>query len=115
MSLTLSCLACGKELESAIPDDLHSSTVNQPSEGTSFQSHGQYGSTVWDPFDGHYIEINICDDCLRKAGQQRQVLYSQDYRIVTPPGEVSRSERIPPDKQPPMQYWAYETYREPDD
>lgn len=64
--MTLPCIVCGKDLESALPADLEGGQ-NQPNDGTTFISHGQYGSTVWDPMDrggNEMLEINICDPCL---------------------------------------------------
>jgi len=60
--MVLNCFKCNKELESSTPLD-----NNQPYAGTTFISHGQYGSTVWDPpnpMSRYWLEINICDDCL---------------------------------------------------
>lgn len=54
------CIACGRELENVSADV----EGNQPYGGTAFTSHGHYGSTAYDPLDGHYIEINVCDVCL---------------------------------------------------
>jgi hypothetical protein len=56
----LPCIICGTTLTNAFGD-----SVNQPSEGTEFQTYGHYGSTVWDSFGGEEIAINICDECLR--------------------------------------------------
>ena len=63
--MILSCFKCSKKLQSAVPTD-----KNQPRRGTCFMSYGHYGSTfidseMGDPPGGGYIEINICDDCLR--------------------------------------------------
>lgn len=74
----LPCVVCGKELRNVAPDI----TTNQPSEGLCFWTHGTYGSTVFDPFDGTYIEINICDECVVEAGEQGRVLSGRDKRPV---------------------------------
>lgn len=60
MRYALPCIACGRELRN-VDDDVE---VNQPNNGTAFTSHGHYGSTAYDPMDGHYIEVNVCDLCL---------------------------------------------------
>ena len=39
-------------------------TVDFIDGGVSFHTHGNYGSTVFDPMNGTYLEIYICDDCL---------------------------------------------------
>lgn len=63
--MTLPCIVCGTKLESALPNGEY----NQPYSGTTFSSHGQYGSTVWDPMSqggNETLEINVCDHCLLK-------------------------------------------------
>lgn len=63
--MTLPCIVCGKALESALPSVGSRTEVNQPNDGTTFSSHGHYGSTVWDPMTGtDLLEINVCDPCL---------------------------------------------------
>lgn len=58
--MTPPCIICGRDLESAMPG----SDWNQPYAGTAFTSVGHYGSTVFDPMDGSFLEINVCDRCL---------------------------------------------------
>lgn len=58
--LTMPCIACGRELKQ-VEDD---APENQPYGATEFRTHGHYGSTAYDPMDGHYIVVNICDLCL---------------------------------------------------
>lgn len=80
---TLACIVCRSELESAIPvPPPFAEDGNQPSEGTAFQSYGHYGSTAFDPMDGSRIEVNICDECLTKAGREGLVLWQQAYREI---------------------------------
>lgn len=57
----LPCFVCGVVLQNA-----WEGSVNQPSEGTEFQTYGHYGSTFWDSFNGEQIVVNVCDECLRK-------------------------------------------------
>ncbi len=54
------CFVCGKALESVFPD------LYQPYDATSFVSYGHYGSTVFDPMDGTYLRIIICDEHLKE-------------------------------------------------
>ena len=54
------CFKCGCELENLMPND------NQPNKGLEFITHGHYGSSFFDPMDGSYLRINICDLCLRE-------------------------------------------------
>lgn len=71
----LPCIACGQELE-----NVDISSTNQPYNGTAFITHGHYGSTAYDPMDGHYIEVNICDACL--ILHKDRVLEGRDRRPV---------------------------------
>jgi hypothetical protein len=56
---SLPCIICERPLKSAMPGD-----YNHPSDGCAFTSYGHYGSTVFDPMDGTFLELNICDKCL---------------------------------------------------
>lgn len=82
--MTLPCIVCRKALESAAPDE---EQVNQPSGGTCFQTYGHYGSTFWDlPYDRSRLEVNICDECLRKAEVDKLIMrYRKDDQLV---GEI---------------------------
>lgn len=73
----LPCIVCGKPLQNTFIE-----MTNQPSEGTAFESHGHYGSTAWDPMDGQYIEVNICDPCLVGAAKQGKVLQGRETKPV---------------------------------
>lgn len=89
MRYALQCIACGRELKN-VDDD----SVNQPYCGTAFISHGHYGSTAFDPMDGHYLEINVCDLCLI---QHRNRIYEgRDFRPVVEDGSVVDMESIKP-------------------
>lgn len=52
-------------------------TTNHPYKATAFITRGHYGSTFFDPMDGSYIEINVCDECLVKAKAKGQLLYNK--------------------------------------
>lgn len=53
------CFVCGKPLEEVADE-----TSNQPNGATAFITNGHYGSTAFDPMDGSWLELNICDRCL---------------------------------------------------
>src|SRR4051794_10900173 len=98
--MALPCVVCGCELE----DVGHGGgDGNQPYAGTAFQSHGHYGSTIYDPMDGRYIEINICDPCLRDPGER--VREGQSHRLIIEGGCVVGSEEIPPREREPLTPW----------
>lgn len=57
----VSCMCCSKVFKPANPE---SDEVNHPIDGTVFMAWGNYGSTVHDPIDPIFLEINVCDECL---------------------------------------------------
>lgn len=67
--MTLPCIVCDKKLEPAFDE-----TINQPSDGLAFQTRGHYGSTFFDPMDGSWIEVNICDECLKAAHASGKII-----------------------------------------
>lgn len=74
----LPCICCGKKLE-----NIDETATNHPYGGTVFISHGHYGSTAFDPMNGEYLEITICDDCLRGHGKAAHVLIGRNRKPVT--------------------------------
>lgn len=72
----LSCIVCGYQPDTAYNGCDH----NQPYKATAFSTQGHYGSTFFDPMDGTCIEINVCDECLRKAVDKQQVLHYKDSK-----------------------------------
>lgn len=79
----LPCIACGKPLASVNPDG-----ENHCYDGLAFRSYGQYGSTSFDPMNGEYLEINLCDECLLHAAKAQQVLWGRDRALATVDGSV---------------------------
>ena len=73
----LPCIVCGNALPN-VSDD----ATNQPSGGTAFMTHGHYGSTAFDPMDGNFLELNVCDGCLESAGRAGRVLLGRDSKPV---------------------------------
>lgn len=73
----LPCIVCAGLLENVFDD-----VRNQPANGTAFGSTGHYGSTVLDSFPGHeeFMEINICDRCLKKRLDTGFVYYEGDNK-----------------------------------
>jgi hypothetical protein len=64
---TLPCIICRKKL---VHVEGREGLGNHPDDGVACFSRGNYGSTVFDPMDGHFLEFNICDGCLVKAREQ---------------------------------------------
>jgi hypothetical protein len=78
----VSCIICGREFES-VERDIDPSE-NQPYGGTTFQSYGHYGSTIFDPMDKSWLEINICDFHLELLAKTDRVLLGNT--VVNPNG-----------------------------
>lgn len=66
---TVSCICCKKPLEEIYPDV----SFNQPLYALTFKTRGHYGSQVFDAMDGTYLELNVCDECVRAAVADRLV------------------------------------------
>ena len=75
------CIVCGYQPETAIPDSIPD-TNNQPYKATTFMTKGHYGSTFFDPMDGSYLEINVCDECLEKAKSAKKIVYYVAKKVV---------------------------------
>ncbi len=58
---TCTCIKCGKEMQNLMDEQL------QPVEGCAFRTYGHYGTAVFDPMDGSFLEIAVCDTCLSAA------------------------------------------------
>lgn len=72
--MKLPCFVCGSQLENIAEGD-----GNQPMRGTEFTTHGHYGSTVFDPMDGSFMRLNVCDTCLdRRIGRTQHVVIQKD-------------------------------------
>ena len=78
------CFKCEKEIECAYillpPADSSESiphtnddTWNAPAGAVSFEGGHNFGSTIYDALiDGITVEIIVCDDCLKAAGDDRK-------------------------------------------
>lgn len=77
----LDCLVCGRHLQPAMSK---SDYVNQPYDATTFTTHGQYGSTQFDEFDGTMLEINVCSLCLADRAERGRVLLVTPRRVRQP-------------------------------
>jgi hypothetical protein len=70
---TLSCLLCHKSLKNL----LLSEGGIQPQGGLAFETYGHYGSTYFDPMDGHWITLTVCDLCVAEAEKAGRVHRSE--------------------------------------
>ena len=75
----LPCIICGAALKNVWEE-----ASNQPDGGVACTSRGNYGSTVYDPvLSAEFLEFNVCDPCLVKAGEQGRVYAARTARPVT--------------------------------
>lgn len=81
------CLICDKQPEPASDEHADDRPYNQPHHAVVFRAHGQHGSAVFDPMDGTYLEINVCDDCLTSRADQ--VLLGQPRHRPLVVGSIS--------------------------
>lgn len=85
MSESFPCIICGVRLERVEP-----SAEGQPDDGLMCQTHGNYGSTVFDPDDLSFLAFNICDECIVEKAQQGRVMVTRSFIPV----EVDRMGRV---------------------
>lgn len=72
----LKCIKCDATLRNI----MEAEKGMQPLEGLAFQTYGHYGSAVFDPMDGSYLEIAVCDRCVDIAKVQGKVFESEPRR-----------------------------------
>lgn len=63
MSDKVVCICCKKQMANFE----HAQRGQQPMGGLAFNTRGHYGSTYFDPMNGEYLEISICDPCVIAA------------------------------------------------
>lgn len=79
----LPCIVCGKRLVNVFED-----AENQPHGGLAITTHGTYGSTIFDPMDGNFLEFNLCDECLVEAGERGRVYTARTSKPVVLEGSL---------------------------
>ncbi len=80
------CIVCRKELLTSMGGD------GPPMDGLIFISHGNYGSTIYDPgaFEDadEFLRVVLCDACVARAAKENLVQKGQPQRrpetIYTP-------------------------------
>jgi hypothetical protein len=74
----LPCIICGTSLKNVWQD-----AENQPNDGVACTTRGNYGSTVFDPvLSGEFLEFNLCDPCLVKAGEQGRIYMARTAQPI---------------------------------
>ena len=87
----LFCLICGVRVSYAVPAKFKAGPYDPPDNATVWTSHGNYGSTVYDPCDewsaglkSEHLEAVICDLCLDAVSariQRRIYRLEQPYNV----------------------------------
>lgn len=67
------CVVCYEEVDNWDIAYPNGSNVVHPTGGTVFRTYGHYGSGIFDPMDASYLEIVVCDACMK---QRMQYTYS---------------------------------------
>lgn len=62
--MKINCIACDVEVENWDAACHKDQPQVHPIGGTLFRTYGHYGSSIFDPIDGSYIEVVVCDECL---------------------------------------------------
>jgi hypothetical protein len=74
------CIVCSTELENwdaVYPED---DPKVHPLGGTAFRTYGHYGSAVFDPMDASYLDIVVCDECLRSRMERTYRGVNEQYK-----------------------------------
>jgi hypothetical protein len=74
------CIVCNTEVENwdiAYPED---NPQVHPIGGTVFRTYGNYGSSVFDPMDASYLEVVVCDRCLKSRLHHTYEGVNEQYR-----------------------------------
>lgn len=69
------CIICGIKLYRENED-----YIAQPRNGVVCSTHGNYGSTAYDPLDGTSLVFNICDPCLRMT-RDNKMLFERRHAL----------------------------------
>lgn len=82
LPLNLTCVICKKQLGNYLAVGM------QPDDGLAFTCRGHYGSTYFDPMDGTYLELSICDPCVKAAvdaGHCKHMRHITRYEVEEAP------------------------------
>lgn len=66
------CVKCNKKLRNI--DDRDNQV--QPNDGVAFITYGHHGSTFFDPCNGDYMQIVVCDECLKVLDRKKKLVYN---------------------------------------
>lgn len=81
------CLKCGTVLENI----QEGRPYIQPLDGLAFMTYGHYGSTIFDPMDGTWLEIAVCDKCLLAYYMEVAPHLVEEYKLQLGHGDYEIS------------------------
>ena len=82
------CFKCDKPIEAAwgcdTPEEEEKHAWQGPGGATLFEGGFTFGSALYDaPIDGVYVEIIVCDECLKQAKQRGEEVMREIKRNPT--------------------------------
>ena len=90
-NLAFPCLLCGAQLERMFDEKA------QPSFGLNFITSGNYGSQVFDDWDGDFLTFNLCDKCVIEYANRELIKYQTNFVKVFVDGKPSGHKKIKPE------------------
>lgn len=87
MTMKTTCIVCDKDVVFGWPGDkgmnYDVNCTGVASDATIWRSHGNYGSTEFDSMHGgHWLEVLVCDECLKKKARQVRAVESDRQKWV---------------------------------
>lgn len=77
---SLPCIVCGEVLRDTEVSEEHNVI---PYDGITFEGHGNYGSRLFDPLDGSYLIMVLCDSCAKERGDRIiHIAYKRNVPVV---------------------------------
>lgn len=92
--MKINCIVCQSEVDNwdiAYPKD---AIQVHPIGGTVFRTYGNYGSTVFDPMNASYLEIVVCNDCLKSRLHHTYAGVNAEYRAELDANRAEMNEII---------------------
>lgn len=72
------CIICEAPVDNW--DIAYEKPTVHPIGGTIFRTYGNYGSSVFDPMDASYLDVVICDSCLKARSQYTYPGVNAEYK-----------------------------------
>ena len=69
----MKCISCNVDVENL---DYPGQETVHPMDALLFTTRGHYGTTFFDPMDGSYIAVVVCDECLNNKNNSDYIFRS---------------------------------------